>query len=132
MNDICISFYLRAGRIHIFAETLRCIGSPKRICFMIAVDGQSLLMRAYEKRDFKSLKVPRNVYDGKRSLEISSRMLCEILAGLHGWDSTYSYRVPGIILKDRLSVLFPLTKAAKIQFMGWRADHTRKRSGDNL
>ena len=111
MVDICISFYLKAGRIHIFTETLRCIGNPKRICFMIAADGQSLLMRAYEKRDFKSHKVPQDVYGGQRSLEISSRKLCEILAGVHGWDPKYSYRVPGMILKDRHSVLFPLTKA---------------------
>ena len=111
MNDICISFYLKAGRIHIFTETLRCIGNPKRICFMIAADGQSLLMCAYGKRDFKSHKVPRDVYNGRRSLEISSRRLCEILAGVHNWDMKYSYRVPGVILKDRQSLLFPLTKA---------------------
>lgn len=91
---------------------------------MIAVDGQSLLMRAYEKRDLKSHKVPQNVYDGRRSLEISSCKLCEILAGLHGWDPKYSYRVPGVIMKDRRSVLFPLTKASII--VG-TVDYTRKK-----
>lgn len=118
MNDIHISFYLRAGRIHIFVEALRCIGCPERICFMIAADGQSLLMRAYERRDLKSHKVPRNVYNGRRSLEISSCKLCGILAGL----LKCSYRVPGIIMKDQRSVLFPLTKA----------EVTSKKAGNHL
>lgn len=78
---------------------------------MVAADGQSLLIRAYERKDFKSHEVPQNVYDGRRSLEISSRKLCGILADLHGWDLKRSYRVPGVIMKNQHSVLFPLTKA---------------------
>ena len=114
MNAIQISFYLRANRIHIFAEALRCIGSPERICFLISADGQTLLMRAHKNRDFRSHKVPRNVYMGKRSFEISSNKLCRILAELHGWDLKYSYRVPGAIRKEQDSILFYLAKAEVI------------------
>jgi len=111
MNDTCISFYLRTNRIHVFAEALRGIGSPRRICFLIAADGRSLLMRTYENRDLKSHKVPEEVYEGGRSFEISSCKLCRILTELHRWDSKYSYRVPGLILKERRAVLFSLTEA---------------------
>ena len=114
MNAIQISFYLRANRIHVFAEALRCIGSPKRVCFLISADGQTLLMRAHKNRDFRSHKVPQNVYMGERSLEISSNKLCRILAELHSWDLKYSYRVPGAIRKEPDSVLFYLTKAEVI------------------
>ena len=114
MNDIHISFYLRVGRIHIFTETLRLIGRPKRICFLISSDGQSLLMRAYETRDLKSHKVPRGVYGGERSFEVSSWKLCEILADLHGWDAGRSYRVPGVLMQDQRSVRFSLAEAEAI------------------
>ena len=111
MSGVHISFYLRTSRIHIFTETLRLIGRPKRICFLISADGRSLLMRAYESKDLKSHKVPQNVYGGKRSFEISSWRLCGILADLHGWDSGRSYRVPGVLMQDRRSVRFSLADA---------------------
>lgn len=111
MNNIYLSFYLKACRIHIFTETLRLIGCPKRICFLISPDGQSLLMRAYEIRDLKSHKVPPKVYSGRRSFEISSCKLCGILADLHGWNRECSYRVPGIIRQEHRSICFSLAKA---------------------
>lgn len=114
MNGIHISFYLRVGRIHIFTETLRLIGQPKRICFLISSDGRSLLMRAYETRDLKSHRVPPNVYSGSRSFEVSSCKLCGILANLHGWNPEYSYRVPGVLMQDRRSVRFSLAEAEMI------------------
>ena len=114
MNGIHISFYLRTGRIHIFTETLRLIGCPKRICFLISADGQTLLMRAHENRDFKSHKVPQGVYGGERSFEVSSWKLCEILANLHGWDSGRPYRVSGVLMQDRRSVRFSLAEAEVI------------------
>lgn len=114
MNGVHISFYLKASRIHIFTETLRLIGHPKRICFLISADGQTLLMRAHENRDLKSHKVPPGVYDGRRSFEISSWRLCEILAKLHGWDLKRSYRVPGVLARDRRSVQFSLAEATVI------------------
>jgi len=114
MNDICISFYLRANRIHVFAEALRGIGSPRRICFLISADGRSLLMRAHENRDLKSHKVPEEVYQGGRSFAVSSCRLCRILAELHRWDPGYSYRVPGLILRERRAALFLLARASII------------------
>ena len=76
MNDTHISFYLRANRIHIFVDALRAIGSPKRICFMVAEDGQSFLIAPYDKRDFKSHGVPADVYQGDGRMEISSMKFC--------------------------------------------------------
>ncbi len=114
MNGVHISFYLKASRIHIFTETLRLIGYPKRVCFLISADGQALLMRAHGRRDLKSHKVPQGVYDGRRSFEISSWKLCEILANLHSWDLKRSYRIPGVLLQDRRSVRFSLAEAKVI------------------
>ena len=54
MADVYISFYLKANRIHIFMDTLRSIGSPQRICFMIEENGRTLLIAPYAQKDFKS------------------------------------------------------------------------------
>lgn len=114
MSAVHISFYLRASRIHVFVEALRRIGRPKRICFLISADGESLLMRAHQKRDFQSHKVPQSVYMGGRPLEISSYKLCRILAELHSWNPEYSYRAPGVVRKDQSSILFHLAEAEAI------------------
>ena len=95
----------------IFADTLRRIGSPKRICFLIAEDGRTMLLRAHRKRDLQSHKVPGDVYSGGRSLEISSQKLCQILAELHGWNMERSYRVPDMVAQEALWVVFHLDKA---------------------
>ena len=114
MNGVHISFYLKTSRIHIFTETLRLIGYPKRICFLISADGQALLIRAHENRDLKSHKVPQDVYDGRRSFEISSWKLCKILADLHSWDLKHSYRIPGVLMRDRRSVRFSLDRKSVV------------------
>jgi hypothetical protein len=114
MKGVYISFYLKANRVHIFVEPLRSMGSPERIRFLISKDGRILLIQPYGKRGFTSHMIPREVYDGKRPLEISSYKLCTILAELHGWDLSCSYRVPGRIAADVRSAFFFLDKAEAI------------------
>ncbi len=114
MNGVYISFYLKAHRIHIFVEALRSMGSPGQIRFLISENGRVLLIHPYGKRGFTSHRIPREVYGGKRSLEISSYKLCTILAEFHGWDPGCSYRVPGRIAADTRSALFFLDKAEAI------------------
>lgn len=114
MADTYISFYLRNNRIHIFVDALRGIGSPKYVCFLIADDGKTLILAPYKKKDFHSHRVPQAVYHGKRSLELASIRLCQILAVEFGWDSSKSYRIPGCLVEDKKIVVFDLHRAAKI------------------
>lgn len=115
MMDTYISFYLRNNRIHIFVEALRGIGSPKYVCFMIADDGDSLVLAPYDKKDFHSHRVSAAFYNGKRSLELTSLRLCEILSTEFGWDCTKSYRVPGRVSQKQGVVVFDLRKATAIE-----------------
>lgn len=110
-----ISFYLRANRIHIFVDALRGIGEPSRICFMISENGESLLISPYDKRDFKSHSVPKEVYSGTEAMEISSIKLCRIIAKLHDWDLSQSYRVPGKVYESQKIAIFDLDKAEAIE-----------------
>ena len=114
MDKVYISFYLRANRIHVFVSALREIGSPGRICFLMDNDGDSLILSPYKKRDFRSHRVPKEIYQGNRSLEISSMKLCRLVARIHHWDSSKSYRIPGKPNKELNTVLFRLSEAVII------------------
>lgn len=115
MNRIFISFYLRANRIHIFIDTLRCIGSPKRICFLMDSKGKTLVISPYKKKDFKSHRVSKDVYHGCRSLEISSQKLCQLIAKHHNWDKSKTYRIPGTFKTEAKIVVFNLLDAEIIE-----------------
>ena len=114
MPETYISFYLNANRIHIFMDSLRGLGSPSRICFMLEESGETLMIAPYKKRDFKSHGVPSNVYKGTSHMEVSSMKLCRIIAALHHWDLRRSYRVPGKIYTEQKVAIFSLTKAEVI------------------
>ena len=115
MADTYISFYLRNNRIHVFVDALRGIGSPKYVCFMISDDGNTLILAPYQKKDFHSHRVPKDVYNGTRSLNLTSIRLCQILTTEFGWDSDKSYRIPGRLDEDRKLVVFDLRFASKIR-----------------
>ena len=114
MADTYISFYLRNNRIHIFVDALRGISSPKYVCFMLADDGNTLILAPYKKKDFHSHRVPQDVYHGIRSFELASMRLCQILTAEFGWDSSKSYRIPGRLVQDKKVVVFDLRSATKI------------------
>lgn len=111
MQETYISFYLKANRIHVFADSLRGLGSPSRICFMIERSGETLLIAPYKKRDFKSHGVPPDVYNGTGGMEVSSIKMCRIIASLHQWDLNRSYRVPGRIHEEQKVAIFSLREA---------------------
>lgn len=111
MHETYISFYLKANRIHIFVDSLREMGSPSRICFMLEKSGEKLMIVPYEKRDFKSHGVSPDVYNGTGKMEVSSKKLCRIIAEFHRWDLSCSYRVPGRIHAEQKAAIFSLIKA---------------------
>lgn len=114
MSDTYISFYLKAYRIHVFVDLLRGIGCPQRICLMISDDGKKLAIIPYPKKDFRSHGVPAKVYNGNGGMDISSYKLCHLIADLHHWDNSRSYRIPGTIYPGKNAAVFDLTKASFI------------------
>ena len=118
MNESYISFYLKSNRIHVFVKTLKGIGCPHRICFMISSDGRSLLLVPYEKRDFKSHYISPRVYQGDMDCDIHSYKLCRILAGQHHWDLNRSYRVPGRVYPEKQIAVFELASAKVLDHDG--------------
>lgn len=115
MSKAYLSFYLGAYRIHVHVDTLRRIGSPSIICFLLGNEGKSLALAPYSKKDFHSHRVPQKAYAGGGGLDVSSFSLCHLLADSHEWNMACSYRVPGEILEEKAVALFDLTKAEKIE-----------------
>lgn len=111
MSKTFVTFDLRQNRLRVFTESLRSIGSPRRICLLLSTDGQKLLLAPYLKRDFKSHNVPESVYLGKGDMYVHSMKLCRLIAGKHGWDIHCSYRVPGEHHENRNIVTFDLNQA---------------------
>ena len=114
MSEAYISFYLKRNRIHVFADTLRGIGSPAFIRFLISEDGRSILMTPYYKKDFSSHRVSPEIYKGKKQLEVYSIRLCSVLQKMYGWGAEESYRIPGTIAHQQMVAVFSLDKAMKI------------------
>lgn len=114
MSDTHISFYLKVNRIHVFVDSLRGIGCPRRICFMISDDGKKFVIIPYPKKDLRSHGVPAKVYNGDCGMDISSYKLCRLIADLHHWDNSRSYRIPGTIYPSKSAAVFDLTKASFI------------------
>ena len=83
----------------------------------LAENGETLLIAPHEKRDFKSHAVPADVYKGTAGMEVCSIKLCRIIAKLHQWDLSRSYRVPGMIYPEKKAAIFRLNEAEII-------DHT--------
>ena len=81
---------------------------------MIEENGETLIIAPYERRDFKSHGDPQDVYNGKCCMEVSSIKLCHIIASVHHWELSRSYRVPGKIYAEQNVVLFSLAEAKKI------------------
>lgn len=108
-----ISFYLSSFRIHVFKKTIADIGDPKYIRFLIKDEGPSMIMEAYDKKDFRSHRViPKKDGGG---MEINSCPLCTLLKNRLGWEEGKSYRVPGKTYPAQHLAVFDLTAAEQIQ-----------------
>lgn len=117
MGETFLSFYLKANRIHVFVDALREIGQPTNICFMVDDNGKTLILKPYPRKDFHSHRVPQDVYKGKKSMEVSSLRLCRIMAEMQCWNTSYSYRVPGVILPQQKICIYHLDQAERIRPM---------------
>lgn len=117
-NSTFISFYLRYNRVHIFCKALRGVGKPPYIRLLINSDTLKLVMQPYHKKDFRSFRVPKAVYTprsgGNDSMELHSQAFCQLLANKLGWDTTKSYRVPGMVYEGQCLACFDLNKATII------------------
>lgn len=109
-----VSFYLMDGKIHVYAEAIRGIGSPNFIRFLLNHDGSSMIMEPYHKKEFQSIRVKKDHNRFSDELYFHCRPLCRLLEYTRGWNHSQSYRIPGRLILNQRIVLFDLTQAAPI------------------
>lgn len=114
-SDTYVSFYLTTSRIHIFRSTIRDIGNPKFIRFLVKEDGPSMIIEAYHKKDFQSHRIPKETGDGYREMEVRSLPLCSLLKNRLNWENGKSYRIPGKTYPQQRLAVFDLSAAEMIQ-----------------
>ena len=112
-NTTYVSFYLKDGKIHVYADAIRSIGSPNFIRFLLNHDSSSMIMEPYHKKEFQSIRVKK---DNKISHELyfRCRPLCRLIEHTRGWNHSQSYRIPGRLIQNQRIVLFDLTQAIPI------------------
>jgi len=124
-NNTYISFYLNDSTIRIFKKTVRAIGTPPFLQFLIHPDGRSMVMQPCETRSFTTIRVPKNVYSDNGKTQAYSKGLCRLLANKLNWDINCSYRIPGRLIPHQQIVVFDLSQATVIsQSSGYNPDLT--------
>ena len=108
-----VSFYLKDGKIHVYADAIRSLGSPNYIRFLLGKDGSSMIMEPYHKKEFQSIRVKKN-NSISHNLCFRCKPLCRLLENALGWNDSQSYRIPGKIITSQRIILFDLARAAVI------------------
>lgn len=120
-----ISFYLSDNTIRIFKSTVRKLGTPPFLQFLIHPNGQSMVMQPYETRSFTTIRVPKNLYSDNGKTQAYSKGLCRLLANKLNWDINCSYRIPGRLIPQQKLVVYDLSQATVIsQSSGYNPDLT--------
>ncbi len=113
-----ISFYLRSNVIRVFVSSIRKIGEPRFIRFMINTETMQLVMIPADRKDFQSFRVPNGVLNPgakRQKMAIHSQKFCQLLSKRLGWDENYSYRVPGTVFAEQNLARYDLSKATVIR-----------------
>ena len=118
MRDTYISFYLGSGRVHVLRETLRGIGNPAFVRFLLSEDGRHMVMTPYNRKVFASMRVPKGVYTSSNPnirLEFPCMPFCRLMAHHLNWESGQSYRIEGKIYPGQKLVKFDLQRTHPIK-----------------
>ena len=113
-----ISFYLRSNTIRVFVSSIRSIGQPHYVQFLINTETMQLVMMPAESKGFQSFRVPKGIIEPstkRQRMTIRSQQFCRLLAQRLAWDSNFSYRVPGTVFTAQRIARFDLSKAAVIR-----------------
>jgi len=113
-NKTYVSFYLKDGMINVYTDAIRFLGEPNYIRFLLNCDGSSMIMQAYHKKEFQSIRVPKNAARTWTQTRFCSAAMCRLMKYALGWEPDKSYRVPGKYIPAQKIVVFDMTKATII------------------
>lgn len=110
-NRTGISFSMKRGRVLIYRCTLRSLGVPKNIRFLLNVKKKRIAVRVCEAIDRDSFKVPEFEKGGKDQYEISSKSFLKMVYRIAGWNCNNTYKITGMVYSENRLVEFDLMEA---------------------
>lgn len=109
-----ISFSMKRRRVLIYRSSLRALGMPSNIRFLLNMKKKKVAVQACEAIDRDSFKVPEIIDGGKDQYEISSVNFLKMVYKLAGWKDDGTYRIAGVVFPENRLVEFELGDAVKI------------------
>lgn len=113
-----ISIDFKKNRVRIHKESLRLIGDPKYIQFLVSVKTSQVAIRGIDedRRGSNAHKVNRTILASDFSFEIYSRTFTEKLrAVFDGFDEACTYRLTGTVLPNDRAVVFSVDSLQKVE-----------------
>ena len=107
-----LSFSMKRRRVLIYKSTLRLLGMPSNIRFLLNKEGKRLAVQACEAIDRDSFEVPDMQADDH--FEISSVNFISVIYRLAKWNTEQNYRMTGVYFKSNRLVEFALDEAETI------------------
>lgn len=113
-NRTGISFSMKRGRVLIYRCTLRSLGVPKNIRFLLNVKKKRIAVQVCEAIDRDSFKVPEFEKGGNDQYEISSKSFLKMVYRIAGWNAEGTYRITGEVYPGNRLVEFAFGDAVAI------------------
>lgn len=113
-----ISIDLKKHRIRVHKESLRLMGDPKYIQFLVSVDRSMIAVRGVDTdvSDAAAIRISLPQLASDFSIEIYSTSLVDKLAeAFSGFDTTCTYRLTGTVLADERAAVFPVSTLQKVE-----------------
>lgn len=127
-NKTRISFYLKKDTIRVYTSALRALDKPRFVRFLINPNTLKMAMTEYGQKEFTSFRVSRKIFEDSKdkSLRLSSKKFCTLIANRMNWDTEKSYWVEGRIYPEQKIVIYDLTSAKEI-VLG-KSHHKRRKA----
>ena len=108
-----ISFSMQRRRILVYHDTLRALGEPSYIRFLLNKDARRLALQAcrYGENGYHEVGEYKN---DRWSFEINSMDLVRLLRKICGWRQDCTYRVIGTVIQQHQLVEFDLNMAEPV------------------
>ena len=109
-----ISFSMKRRRVLIYRCTLRALGMPKNLRFLLNMKKKRVAVQACEAIDRDSFKVPEFNLGSKDQYEITSQNFLNIIYKTAEWDREKTYRMSGTVYPENRLVEFDLKNVEEI------------------
>lgn len=105
-----LSFSLRCGKTLIYHATIKALGDPEYIRFLIDTKNKRMALQVCNKKLPESFKVPQCEQD-KWDFTVCGQAMLKIIWDCCGWDRDKTYRIEGNVIENHDLVEFDLRQA---------------------